>query len=278
MTDTLPPSEAEAAPASPQFPRSGNDPMAESFTRIRVVLVATQHPGNIGSVARAMLNMGLRQLVLVRSDKYPHSQATAMAASAVEILENARVVETLEEAVSDCAWVVGSSARPRHLGDEPLTPWNAAARLAELGQRENVALVFGCERTGLTNEEIERCNATVRIPANPGYSSLNLAHAVQVMSYEVRKAVLPEAPKVSSKTDHPWYAPPSAEDMELFYQHMERVLIQTGFLVPDNPRILMRRLRQLYNRAQPDRNELNILRGILTSVETPKVRTKRPKP
>jgi tRNA C32,U32 (ribose-2'-O)-methylase TrmJ len=115
----------------------------------------------------------------------------------------------------------------------------------------------------------------VRIPTNPGYSSLNLAQAVQVMTYEMRKAVLPDVPKVSSKTDHPWYAPPTAEDMELFYQHMERVLIATGFLVPDNPRILMRRLRQLYNRAQPDRNELGILRGILSSVESPKIRTKR---
>ncbi len=265
MTDVLPPSAAENAASTP-VPRSGADPAAHLFARIRVVLIGTQHPGNIGSVARAMLNMGLRELVLVRPDRYPHSQATAMAAGAVEILETARVVETMEEAVGDCAWVVGSSARPRHLGDEPLTPWDAAARAAELGQRENVALVFGCERTGLTNEEIERCNATVRIPTNPGYSSLNLAQAVQVMSYEMRKAVLPDVPKVSSKTDHPWYAPPTAEDMELFYQHMERVLIQTGFLVPDNPRILMRRLRQLYNRAQLDRTELGILRCIMSSV------------
>lgn len=275
MTDVLPPSADENPAATAPVPRSGVDPAAHLFSRIRVVLIGTQHPGNIGSVARAMLNMGLRELVLVRPDRYPHSQATAMAAGAVEILESARVVETMEEAVGDCAWVLGSSARPRHLGDEPLTPWDAAARAADLGQRENVALVFGCERTGLTNEEIERCNATVRIPTNPGYSSLNLAQAVQVMSYEMRKAVLPDVPKVSSKTDHPWYAPPTAEDMELFYQHMERVLIATGFLVPDNPRILMRRLRQLYNRAQPDRNELGILRGILSSVESPKIRTKR---
>jgi TrmH family RNA methyltransferase len=245
------------------------------FSRIRVVLVSTQHPGNIGAVARAMLNMGLTQLTLVRPDKYPHSQASAMAVGALSVLENARVVDTLDEAVGDCAWVVGCSARPRHLGDEPLKPWDASARLADLGQRENVALVFGCERTGLTNEEIERCSATVQIPANPDYSSLNLAQAVQVMSYEIRKAVLPDAPMITSKHEHPWYAPPSSEEMEMFYAHLERVVRATGFLDPANPRVLMRRLRTLYNRAQPDRNELGILRGILTSVESPKVRTKR---
>lgn len=250
-------------------------PPENPFARIRLVLMSTSHPGNIGATARAMLNMGLLQLTLVRPDKYPHSQATAMASGALAVLENARVVETMEEAVGDCAWVVGASARPRHLGDEPLTPWEAAANLVELAQRENVALVFGCERTGMTNDELERCNAVTMIPANPGYSSLNLAQAVQVLTYEIRKAAMPEAPKVSSKREHPWYAPPSGEEMERFYAHLERVVRATGFLDPANPRVLMRRLRTLYNRAQPDRNELNILRGILSSVESPKKRVKR---
>ena len=234
--------------------------------------MSTSHPGNIGSTARAMLNMGLTQLALVRPDKYPHSQATAMASGAVSVLESARVVETMEEAVGDCTWVVGASARPRHLGDEPLTPWNAAAKLVEQTRHGTVALVFGCERTGMTNEELERCNAVTMIPANPGYSSLNLAQAVQVMTYELRKAAMPDVPSVAGKREHPWYAPPSAEEMERFYTHLEQVLRATGFIDPSNPRVLMRRLRTLYNRAQPDRNELNILRGILTSVETPKKR------
>jgi TrmH family RNA methyltransferase len=239
------------------------------------VLMSTQHPGNIGSTARAMHNMGLTQLVLVRPRRYPDAQATAMAAGAETILDNTRVVETLEEAVGDCAWVVGASARPRHLGDEPLTPWAMAARAVDIAAHEPIALVFGCERTGLTNEEIERCNAVAMIPSNPDYSSLNLAQAVQVMSYELRKAALPDVPKVAAKREHPWYAPPRAEDMENFYEHLERVLRATGFLDPTNPRVLMRRLRTIYNRAAPDRNELNILRGILTSVEAPKQRTQR---
>lgn len=248
-----------------------NNPLA----RIRIVLMSTQHPGNIGSTARAMHNMGLTDLALVNPRRYPDAQATAMAAGAEAILEAARVVETMEEAVGDCAWVVGASARPRHLGDEPLTPWAMAERAVEIAGHEPVALVFGCERTGLTNEEIERCNAVAMIPSNPDYSSLNLAQAVQVLAYELRKAALPDVPRVAAKHEHPWYAPPKAEDMERFYEHLERVLESTGFLDPANPRVLMRRLRTIYNRAAPDRNELNILRGILTSVEEPKKRTKR---
>ena len=245
------------------------------LSRIRIVLMSTQHPGNIGSTARAMHNMGLAQLVLVQPRRFPDAQATAMAAGAESILENACVVQTMEQAVGDCGWVVGASARPRHLGDEPLTPWVMAERAVALATHEPVALVFGCERTGLTNEEIERCHAVAMIPSNPDYSSLNLAQAVQVMSYELRKAALPDVPKVAAKHEHPWYAPPKAEDMERYYEHLERVLRATGFLDPNNPRVLMRRLRTIYNRAAPDRNELNILRGILTSVEEPKQRTKR---
>ena len=247
----------------------------QPLSRIRIVLVSTQHPGNIGAAARAMHNMGLSNLVLVNPRHFPDEQATAMASGAQALLESAQVVQTLDEAVADCAWVVAVSARPRHLGDEPLTPWNMAARAVAMPAPNTVALVFGCERTGLTNEELERCNATTRIDANPEYSSLNLAQAVQVMVYELRKAALPEVPSVALKLGHPWYAPPSAEEMERLYEHLERVLRMTGFLNPDNPRVLMRRLRVLFNRAQPDRNELNMLRGILSSVESPKVRTKR---
>lgn len=242
------------------------------LSNIRVVLVNTQHPGNIGSTARAMLTMGLSDLVLVSPDRYPHPQARMTAANAIEVLERAQVVSGLAEAIAGCTWVVASSARSRHLGDEPLLPWQAAERAVQNAQHSKVAIVFGCERTGLTNEELDLCHAVAMIPANPGYSSLNLAQAVQVLSYELRKAALPGMQPVAAKRELPEFAPSTADDMERFYEHMERILLSTGFIDPSNPRLLMRRLRQLFNRAAPDRNELNILRGALTSVERPKNR------
>jgi TrmH family RNA methyltransferase len=245
---------------------------SDSLANIRIVLVSTQHPGNIGASARAMLTMGLRDLVLVSPDRFPHPQARATAAHAAEVLDGARVVGSLDEAVSDCGWVVALSARQRHLGDEPMRPWQAAERALGLATEAKVAFVFGCERTGLTNDEVDRCHATTLIPANPEYSSLNLSQAVQVIAYELRRTALPEQSEVSSKKQHPWYAPPSAEDMERFYDHLQRILLSTGFLDPANPRKLMRRLRTYFNRSAPDRNELNILRGILTSIQQPKRR------
>ncbi|HEX4895393.1 MAG TPA: RNA methyltransferase [Solimonas sp.] len=246
---------------------------ADPLAQIRIVLVSTQHPGNIGGAARAMLTMGLTDLVLVNPERYPHPQARSTATHALPVLDAARVVGSLEEAVADCAWVVATSARPRHLGDEPHTPWSAAARAVEQARSgARVAVVFGCERTGLTNEELDRCHATLRVPTNPGFSSLNLSQAVQIIAYELRRSALPEVPAVATKQDHPWYAPPSAEDMERFYEHLQRILLSTGFLDPENPRHLMRRLRTFFNRASPDRNELNILRGILGSFEKPKGR------
>ena len=149
---------------------------------IRIVLVSTQHPGNIGASARAMLTMGLRDLVLVNPDRFPHPQARATAAHAADVLDGARVVGSLDEAVADCGWVVALSARVRHLGDEPLRPWQAAERAVAVAGEAPVAFVFGCERTGLTNEEVDLCHATTLIPANPDYSSLNLSQAVQVLS------------------------------------------------------------------------------------------------
>ena len=221
-----------------------------------------------------MHTMGLSRLVLVSPRTFPDEQATSRAAGAEAVLDAARVVATLEEAVADCAWVIAASARPRHLGDEPLQPGDAAAQLVNAAQSAEVALVFGSERTGLTNDELDHCHAQTLVPANPAYASLNLAAAVQLYAWELRKAVA-AAPRVSAKEGHPWYAPPSHEQIENFYTHLERVLLATGFLDPVNPRLLMRRLRQLFNRARPDSNELNILRGILTSVENPKPRTRR---
>ena len=248
-----------------------NDPL----NSIRIVLVRPQHPGNIGAAARAMMTMGLSRLVLVQPERFPHSQAVALSSGATGILDKARVVDSIAQATEGCAWVVASSARPRHLGDEPLTPWECASRVVETARTGEIALMFGPERTGLDNQDLDRCHATVMIPANPKYSSLNLAQAVQVLCYELRSAAHPETPRVSSKKDHPWYAPSTAEQMERYYKHLETVLLGTGFLDPDNPRLLMRRLRHLYNRARPDRNELNILRGILTSIEKPKRRRKK---
>tara|TARA_R110000787_G_scaffold55454_7_gene128069 strand:+ start:641 stop:1432 length:792 start_codon:yes stop_codon:yes gene_type:complete len=243
---------------------------------IRIVLVRTSHPGNIGGVARAMLNMGLTQLTLVAPRLFPDEQATSRAVGAERVLETAVVVETLEQAIADCTHVLATSARPRHLGDEPIHPGPAASRLIEAAGSGPVALVFGNERTGLSNSELELCQVHTMIPSSEQYSSLNLAAAVQIYAWELRKALV-EPQKVSPKDGHPRFVAPTHQQGEDFYAHLERVLLKTGFLDPDNPRLLMRRLRQFVSRGRPDLNELNILRGILTSIETPKRRNPRNK-
>lgn len=234
---------------------------------IRVVLVATSHPGNIGSAARAMKNMGLSELVLVAPKTFPSSEAYAMASSALDVLNQARLVETLAEAVADCQWVVGTSARRRYTDLIPVSPRVFAEQAIAMRAGQRVALVFGRERTGLTNDEVDLCHGLVEIPANPEYSSLNLAQAVQVLSYELRLAALAGTP---SEPDDRRY--PNAQDIENFYEHLQQVLLKSGFLDPENPRHLMRRLRQLYGRIRMDAKELNILRGILKTVESPKLR------
>lgn len=253
---------------------------SELLENTRIVLVRPRHPSNIGAAARAMLTMGLSRLTLVspetvftgRAGERAKEQMYAQAAHATPVLDQLRIVATLDDATAGCGWVVGASARPRHLGDEPLTPWDMAQQALALPNDRPPALLFGPERTGLTNEELNACHAVVRIPADARYSSLNLAQAVQVLAYELRRAARPEVPQLAAKRDHPWYAPPRAEEIERFYEHLQRVLLATGFLDPRNPRMLMRRLRTFFNRARPDRNELNILRGILKTVEKPKKR------
>lgn len=242
------------------------------LANFRIVLSHTQHPGNIGAAARAMMTMGLRDLALVEPERFPHPQARAQASGALVVLNEARVTPTLDEAVSDCTWVVGTSARARHVGDEALTPEAFAEKAVEVAAFGKVALVFGFEQTGLTNEELDRCHAVVAIPSNPGYSSLNLAQAVQVLCFCLRRAAIAEIPRVPPKAGLRWFQPPTALQTEQFYEHLEKTLMDTGFLDPSNPRLLMRRLRTLFNRAQPDLNELNILRGVLTSVEKHKRR------
>ncbi|MGH8528989.1 MAG: RNA methyltransferase [Nevskiales bacterium] len=233
---------------------------------IRVVLLATSHPGNIGAAARAAKVMGVSEFWLVAPKRFPSPEADAMASGALDVLARAKVVNSLAEAVTDCQWVVGTSARRRWFNDIPLSPRGFAEQACAMREGEHVALVFGRERIGLTNEEVDLCHALVEIPANPEYSSLNVANAVQVLCYELRVAALAGV----AGEDKRHY--PTAEEIENFYEHLQKVLLKTGFLDPGNPRHLMRRLRQLYGRIRMDENELSILRGILTSVETPKKR------
>lgn len=229
---------------------------------VRIVLVGTSHPGNIGAVARAMKTMGLQRLVLVAPKVFPAEEASARAAGAVDVLESARVCAGLDEALAGASFVVGASARLRSLAWPSIAPREAAARIvAETGSGE-AAVVFGRENSGLTNEELARCHALLHIPTAPALGSLNLAMAVQVVAYELFLAS-GAAPALPPDRAQP---AATAEEMEKFYEHLETALIAAKFLDPDNPRHLMRRLRRLFNRAQPDSNEVNILRGILAAL------------
>lgn len=230
---------------------------------VRIILVGTTHPGNIGAAARAMKNMGIRDLMLVDPRHFPHEEATARASGAEDILDGARVTETLEDALADCVYVAGASARSRTIGWPSMAPRECAERLLRESAHGTVAAVFGPEKSGLTNEDLDRCNTLLTIPTEPGFSSLNLAMAVQVLCYELRMAAI-GATDTEYKPEVPLA---SGEDLERFYAHLEQVLTDSGFLNPDNPRHLMRRLRRLFARAEPDQNEINILRGILAAVE-----------
>lgn len=230
---------------------------------IRVVLSHTSHPGNIGAAARAMKTMGLSRLYLVRPKYFPHADATARASGADDILAATRVCDTLEEATQDCRLVLGASARTRSIPCPVISPAECARRIRVESIQGAVAVVFGCEQSGLSNAEIDRCQFLVRIPTNPEYASLNLASAVQIIAYEI--LVAHEA--VLDDPDGNGHVPVTAGEMERFYLHLEQTLVDLDFLNPDNPRQLMRRLRRLYNRVRPDENEINILRGILAAAQ-----------
>jgi tRNA/rRNA methyltransferase/tRNA (cytidine32/uridine32-2'-O)-methyltransferase len=231
---------------------------------VRIVLVGTSHPGNIGAAARAMKNMGLTSLHLADPQApFPSPEASARASGADDVLERASVHRGLGEALAGCGYALGLSARLRSLPWPVVEPREAAVRALQKAQAAPVALVFGREKSGLSNDELARCQALVHIPANPDYSSLNLAMAVQIMTYELRLASRESLPESTAREDFP---PATLEDMEHFYNHLESAMVGAGFLNPDNPRHLMRRLRRLYNRAQPDQNELSILRGILSAL------------
>ncbi len=238
-----------------------------NFSNIRIILVHTSHPGNIGGVARAMKNMGLSNLVLVAPQRFPDEQANWRAAGADDVLEAARIVETLEEAVADCHYIVGTSARGRRIPWPILDPRACAVKVEAEASKGQVAIVFGREDRGLTNEELHQCHLHLHIPSCEDYSSLNLAMAVQVVCYELRMLML--APETSNNEFDQWDVDfSSAENVERFFKHLEETLTDIGFLDPANPRQLMVRLRRLYSRVRLDEMELNILRGILTETQT----------
>jgi tRNA/rRNA methyltransferase/tRNA (cytidine32/uridine32-2'-O)-methyltransferase len=230
------------------------------LSRIRVVLVGTQHPGNIGSAARAMKTMGLRNLVLVAPEAFPDARANALAVNAVDLLEQAQVFATLDEALAGCSRVAATTARQRHISAPGYIARDWAERLAQSELAGDIAVLFGRERTGLFNEEIDRAQELIHIPTSEDYTSLNMASAVQIVCYELLLAS--GAPPL----ELPGHEPVDQVDMERFYVHLEEVLVRTRFIDRTNPRLLMRRLRKLYGRSAPDANEMRILRGILTSV------------
>lgn len=251
---------------------------APGLDRIRFVLVGTQHPGNIGSAARALKTMGLSRLVLVDPEKDPNAESFALAAGADDVLAAAVRCDTLAAAVADCRLVLGCTARSRRVALDERVPRDAAHRaLARVGDGSEVAFVFGRERTGLTNDELQLCHLAVHIPANPEYGSLNLAAAVQVLAYEVRLAWLegsnPEAPRQVAPPSRPPQEdeardpPVSHAELEGFYAQLAETLDAIDFHKGRSPESAMRKLRRLFNRADLDAREVRILRGILADAQ-----------
>jgi tRNA/rRNA methyltransferase len=236
--------------------------LSQALQQIRIVLVRTSHPGNIGAAARAMLTMELERLVLVEPRRFPDAGAVAFAAGATAVLDAAQVTPSLDTALAGTELVVGLSARPREFAGRVLPLRAAAEKAVAAAAHGEVALVFGTEMSGLTNEELARCNVVATIPANPVYGSLNLAAAVQVAAYEVRVAALGDAV---------WTAPrfPVAthDEIERLYAHAERTLAAASFLDPARPRRLLPRLRRLFARTGLEKEEVNILRGILARID-----------
>ena len=229
--------------------------------RVRIVLVEPTHPGNIGAAARAMKAMGLDQLCLVAPQTFPSAAATARAAGADDVLHQALVVESMDDALAGCGLVLGTTARLRRIEWPVIDAREGACRAVTRSGHSPVAVVFGRERSGLTNAEIDRCHALIRIPAAERFSSLNVAAAVQIVAYEMRVAAFGEGvPKTP-----PQARAATADELEGFYRHLEATLVEIGYLDPAAPKLLMRRLRRLFSRIEPDRAEINILRGILTA-------------
>lgn len=235
-----------------------------NLASIRIVLVATSHPGNIGSSARAMKTMGLHRLYLVTPKSFPDPKAYEMAAGADNVLEEAIVVDSLDEALKGCQLVLATSARPRGVALPGLTPKDCADLLCQKPDDTEIAIVFGREHAGLTNEELLRSHYHINIPSNPEYSSLNLSQAVQIIAYELRmKLLLPKA-EVELRQDRL----ATADEIEQFYNHLNEVMVAIEFLKPTNPtKRLQQRIRRLFNRTGLEHMEVSILRGILSQVQ-----------
>lgn len=232
------------------------------LTQTRIVLVNTSHPGNIGAAARAMKTMGMEQLWLVAPNVFPHAKADEMASGAVDILKKAVVVSSLDEAIADCGLVVGTSARSRRIPWPLLSPRSFAKKASEEPSSTNIAVIFGREQSGLTNEELQRCHFHMQIPSDSAYSSLNIAAAVQVITYELRVASLIDVPFLNEECVFA-----TEKETQGFYDHLEQVLKTIDFLDPNVPRKLMTRLIRLFHRARLEVVEVNILRGILGAIE-----------
>ena len=246
------------------------EPPPSALSRIRIVLVRTSHPGNIGAAARAMHTMGLSRLVLVRPDRFPDAEADARATGAAGILAAATVVASLADALAGCGWTAGLSARPRALAGRALPVRAAAQEALRHAQDGDVALVFGTEMSGLANDELAQCTVAATIPANPDFASLNLAAAVQVAAYELR---------VAAGEDRVWsaprFAPATHDEVAALHAHAARTLAAMRFYDPARPRLLLPRLRRLFGRAGLEREEVNILRGILARIDQLVERAKR---
>ncbi|WP_261845176.1 tRNA (cytosine(32)/uridine(32)-2'-O)-methyltransferase TrmJ [Aliamphritea ceti] len=229
---------------------------------IRIVLINTFHPGNIGAAARAMKNMGLSQLYLVEPRIYPSEEADSRAAGAKDVLDNATVVGTLEEAISDCQLVIGTSARNRAFDLPIFDARTCGEKVVSEANTGNVAIIFGRETMGLHNHELEQCNYHVYIPANPEYPVLNVSAAIQLVCYEIWQASQQQNAKPEEQTEYPLY-----KEMQLFYEHLESALRKTRFIIPQHEGKVMKKLIRYFNRSRPEQLELNMLRGILRSVD-----------
>ncbi len=245
---------------------SSGKQLANPLDNIRIVLVNTTHPGNIGAAARAMKNMGLRHLYLVAPLRYPADDATWRAASAVDVLDAAIVVDSFDAAIAGCSLVIGTSARERTIPWPLLDPRRACAQAYREAAQQPIALVFGREDRGLTNEELQKCQLHIHIPSNPEYSSLNIAMAVQVVAYELR--MLQVADELPTDAMDGWdfdYA--NNDDIERFFTHLDMALTEMGYLKPEAPKQTSTRLRRLFQRTRLDAMEINMLRGILSSAQ-----------
>lgn len=271
QSDPSPQDSASPGSPGPGQPQPGGGSAATASTdtagRIRIVLVGTQHPGNIGAAARAMLTMGLARLALVAPRHFPHAEAMAMAAGAHSVLDQASIHPDLADAVADCRLVLGCTARDRRIALQQLAPGEAAAQIVEAAQAADVALVFGRERTGLENSELQLCHRAVHIPSNPDYSSLNLAAAVQVLSYELRLALLeagqagpvPAAPNGDRLASH--------AELEGFFGQLHETLNEIDFHKGRNPDAAMRKLRRIFLRTDLNAGEVRLLRGVLADCQ-----------